>query len=311
MARLACRKRFTCFKKWQVYVTTPPELNLIGNKTIDEASELSFSISASDPDGDTLTYSASVLPTGATFDSNTSEFSWTPTSSQSGTYNVTFTVTDSMGESDSETITITVSDKPPVFNAIEYFPLNVGDWQDYKINGSIERSRISGEKLIGGVTTKIRLYVDGQKEYYTSDQDGIKLYGQYLITEYYTGDIIFETPLLLMRNNATIGTSPVSTTTYSFTIYVPDSGSVTANVDLTSTTVVLGLEDVVTENSTLKDCIKVSTQFTQYIREAKVTITGDATYYWFYKGVGCVKQSSGSDTYIITESYVNGVNKTY
>ena len=80
-----------------------------------------------------------------------------------------------------------------------------------------------------------------------------------------------------------------------------------------STTIVLALEDVTTEHTTLKDCIKVSTQITQYIyaEGETATVTEDPTYYWFYKGVGCVKELSGSDTYIITESYVNGVNKTY
>jgi len=74
----------------------PPELNPIGNKTVDENSELSFSISGDDADGDTLTYSASDLPDGATFDPSTREFSWTPADSQGGAYNVTFMVTCSL-----------------------------------------------------------------------------------------------------------------------------------------------------------------------------------------------------------------------
>ena len=46
----------------------------------------------------------------------------------------------------------------------------------------------------------------------------------------------------------------------------------------------VNLEDVVTDNSTLRDCIKVSTQFTGHIRK-----TGGIIYYWFYKGI---KESS-------------------
>jgi parallel beta-helix repeat protein len=86
----------------------PPELNPIGNKSVDKNSELSFSISGSDADGDTLTYSASNLPNGATFNPGTRTFSWIPTDSQSGPYDVTFTVTDIFGALDSETIRITV-----------------------------------------------------------------------------------------------------------------------------------------------------------------------------------------------------------
>lgn len=79
----------------------------IGSKSVYEGNALSFSISATDGDSDTLTYSASNLPSGASFSSQT--FSWTPSSGQAGTYStVTFTVSDGSA-TDSETITITVS----------------------------------------------------------------------------------------------------------------------------------------------------------------------------------------------------------
>jgi hypothetical protein len=57
----------------------------------------------------------------------------------------------------------------------------------------------------------------------------------------------------------------------------------------------VNLEDVVTENSTLRDCVKVSTQLTERIRE-----TGDATYYWFYKGV---KESSSEKMLYCSEVF--------
>ena len=41
-----------------------PVLDAIGNKSVDEGAPLTFIISATDPDGDTITYSASNLPTG-------------------------------------------------------------------------------------------------------------------------------------------------------------------------------------------------------------------------------------------------------
>ena len=83
-----------------------PELTLIGDRSVEEGSELSFTVSATDADGDDLSYSAADLPTGATFSNQ--EFSWTPTSDQTGSHTVTFTVSDGTLE-DSETITITVS----------------------------------------------------------------------------------------------------------------------------------------------------------------------------------------------------------
>jgi hypothetical protein len=70
---------------------------------------LAFSLSATDPDNDFLVYSASNLPPGATFDSLTGVFSWTPGYDQAGIYNVHFEVSDG-SLSDSEDITITVYD---------------------------------------------------------------------------------------------------------------------------------------------------------------------------------------------------------
>jgi hypothetical protein len=79
----------------QVSIDHPPALTTIGSKTVNEGSLLSFTVSASDPDGDTLTYSTSNLPTGASFNASTRTFSWTPTHNQIGTYtNVHFEVTD-------------------------------------------------------------------------------------------------------------------------------------------------------------------------------------------------------------------------
>jgi VCBS repeat-containing protein len=59
---------------------TAPTLDPIGAKTVNEDTELRFTISATDLDipAQLLTFSASGLPTGATFDVTTHEFNWTP-----------------------------------------------------------------------------------------------------------------------------------------------------------------------------------------------------------------------------------------
>ena len=69
-----------------------------------------FTVSAIDPDGDTLTYSASSLPPGASFDPGTGTFSWTPIAGQAGTYSIRFEVSDGLS-TDFEDVTITVN--PP------------------------------------------------------------------------------------------------------------------------------------------------------------------------------------------------------
>lgn len=45
---------------------------------------LTFTVTASDPDGNTLTYTAGNLPSGAGFDPATRTFTWTPAYTQAG-----------------------------------------------------------------------------------------------------------------------------------------------------------------------------------------------------------------------------------
>ncbi|WP_321430432.1 putative Ig domain-containing protein [uncultured Methanolobus sp.] len=95
-------------------INRAPELDSIGNKAVNEAEELSFTINATDPDLDSLIYSATGIPDGADFDTSTRTFAWTPSYDDSGTYAVTFNVSDG-NLSDSETITISVGsvNRPP------------------------------------------------------------------------------------------------------------------------------------------------------------------------------------------------------
>ncbi|MFK7847308.1 MAG: putative Ig domain-containing protein [Rhodothermales bacterium] len=86
-----------------------PVLAAIGNQmsSIDEA--VSLSVSASDSDGDQVSFAAGGLPSG--LDIAGSEISGTPASA--GTYTVTVTATDGNGGSDSETFTWTIDGGDP------------------------------------------------------------------------------------------------------------------------------------------------------------------------------------------------------
>ena len=116
----------------------PPVLESIGDKTVNESELLEFTLNATDLDGDTLTYSASNLPSGATFDAGTRTFSWTPSYVQSGTYlDVHFEVSD--GElSDWENITIAVNttNRPPELDTIGDKTVNESDLLEFTINGT-------------------------------------------------------------------------------------------------------------------------------------------------------------------------------
>jgi hypothetical protein len=77
----------------------------ITSATVDQA--YTYNVDATDPDGDTLTYSLTTSPTGMTINSTTGLISWTPTST--GDYNVTVKVSD--GELfDTQSFIITVEE---------------------------------------------------------------------------------------------------------------------------------------------------------------------------------------------------------
>ncbi|SPP66892.1 hypothetical protein NITLEN_90147 [Nitrospira lenta] len=97
-------------------------LTAIGPKSVNEQAELRFTVSGSDVDQPTqpLVYSATGLPTGATFDPTTHEFVWTPTEAQGpGSFIVTFSVTDGVVTvSEAVTMTVTEVNVAPVLTAV-------------------------------------------------------------------------------------------------------------------------------------------------------------------------------------------------
>ncbi|MFA6111264.1 MAG: putative Ig domain-containing protein, partial [Candidatus Latescibacterota bacterium] len=95
-----------------------PVLAAIGPKSVAEGGTLAFALSASDPDGDAVSYSALANPTGSVLTG--SVFAWTPASGQAGSYPVTFSASDSKGGSASETVTITVTAPTPVRSPVTF-----------------------------------------------------------------------------------------------------------------------------------------------------------------------------------------------
>ena len=92
-----------------VVPNTTPVLLSIGPKSVAEGSLLTFTIQATDANSDTLIYTVSSLPTGATFNASNRVFSFTPTYTQSGNYEVTFMVNDGKGGTDSKTLVINIT----------------------------------------------------------------------------------------------------------------------------------------------------------------------------------------------------------
>jgi N-acetyl-anhydromuramyl-L-alanine amidase AmpD len=77
----------------------------------------------------TLTYTLSNAPAGATIDGKTGQFTWTPSAGQLGIFPITVIVTDQYGVTDSETIKVTVTstgNNPPNLAAIGSKTVNEG-----------------------------------------------------------------------------------------------------------------------------------------------------------------------------------------
>ncbi len=87
-----------------------PSMEEIEDQTVDEETLLTVSATATDPNSDPLTYSMAVGPTGASVESSTGVFTWTPDESQGpGSYPVTISVTDGAA-TDSQSFIVTVNE---------------------------------------------------------------------------------------------------------------------------------------------------------------------------------------------------------
>ena len=72
-----------------------PTLAIVPEREVEVGDAVSIQLLGGDPDpADTLTYSASGLPSGASLDSSSGLFEWTPAESQEGAHTITFRVSD-------------------------------------------------------------------------------------------------------------------------------------------------------------------------------------------------------------------------
>ncbi len=113
-AGLIGRGRANAYKAVLDALPSPPILNPIGNKIVNENSLLSFTLTASDANLDPLTFSKD--NSIGNLDQNTGLFTWTPSTIDIGNYPITFSVNDYdliwPSQSDSELINIKVNDIP-------------------------------------------------------------------------------------------------------------------------------------------------------------------------------------------------------
>ena len=109
-----------------------------------------YDVDATDPDGDTLTYSLTT-PTGMTINSTTGVINWTPTSAQIGDNAVTVEVSDGkLSDTQSFTVIVSESNHAPVITSAPVTSATKDEAYSYDVNATDS----DGDTLVYSLTTK-------------------------------------------------------------------------------------------------------------------------------------------------------------
>src|SRR5262249_25574107 len=99
-----------------------------------------YTVRATDPEGDPVTFSLPTAPTGMAIDSQTGFIQWTPSTTQSGNQNVVIHADDGQGGITEQSWTVVVSDsaenRPPVITSTPPFFAIIGQLYSYGATAS-------------------------------------------------------------------------------------------------------------------------------------------------------------------------------
>lgn len=131
---------------------------------------MQFSIAATDPDGQNLSYKVSNLPEGAIFDTNTRVFTWVPDSNQSGKHVLKFLASDGSFYNE---MSVTIYIYPSYAARYYQFP-NTLKFFDFNPPILAEEGKlyISTLQVSGGSNLFYRI-IEGPKGLYVDEQYGI------------------------------------------------------------------------------------------------------------------------------------------
>ncbi|MGE0432317.1 MAG: putative Ig domain-containing protein [Planctomycetota bacterium] len=188
--------RHTYIDEVTVYGTNyPPVFDPIADPTTEANVEVAFTVSATDPENDTVTLSATLLPGGATFNPATGAFAWTPGAADVGQqFAATFEADDGINTPASMTVTIMVdTNDAPVIDAISDKSVAAGALLDFIVNatdGDGDPVALSATGLPGSAT-----FNTSTGEFTWSPADGDVAGSPYTVT--FSADDGVNTPVTL------------------------------------------------------------------------------------------------------------------
>ena len=137
-----------------------------------------YAVTATDPDGDSMTFSLTQSPSGMVINAVTGVISWTPTAAQQGNNAVTVKVQDSNGNSSSQVFTVTVGSSTSAqtpWSSNENGSVAVNYAWNYTMGYHFTPSK-------DGQITKLGGYFNGTKTVYLWDKDSGALLAQAQVT---------------------------------------------------------------------------------------------------------------------------------
>jgi PKD repeat protein len=169
-----------------VDASRPPVVTAPATVTANVGALLSFSVTASDPDGDAIaSLTAAPLPAGATFTASgamtSGGFDWTPSSQQVGGHAVIFTASNGLSGSATTNIQVSFLNRPPVLTV----PASVFGAEGVFISLTITASDPDGDRVMLGALNRPvgSLFVDhGNNSGGFSWTPGFSQAGTYTVT---------------------------------------------------------------------------------------------------------------------------------
>jgi len=109
---------------------TSPILSVPASRSVKTGTPVSFTVTSSDNDGDTVTLSSGSLPLGASFNPSTGQFTWSPTPDQANQFwSISFNATDNVGLAVMKQVLVYVS---PLWSGD--FPLSTSVFNNWHVN---------------------------------------------------------------------------------------------------------------------------------------------------------------------------------